>query len=519
MKAKSIYKKEGKSLILDKILDKIEKVGNKLPDPVTIFIILCIVVMIVSTLISNSKISVVHPMTKETVKAVNLLEKSQLQKFLGNIVSNFQGFAPLGLVLVTMLGAGVAEKSGFMESLMKKSISKVPKKLITLTIIFVGIVSNAAGDAGFIVLPPLAAIVFLGIGRHPLVGMFVGYAGVAGGFAANIMVNMSDVLLIGFTTPAAQIMDPNYIGNPAINFYFKFVATILLTIAATFVTERYIEPRFKKYEDLSEDSDVKDNQLTDIESKGLKYALYACGIVCLLLIVLCIGDNAFMRDAKTGSLLSSNAPLMKGIVPIILIIFLVPGLVYGKVTKSIKNDKELVCIMGKSMSDMGAYIVLAFAAAQFLYLFNESNLGTILSIEGAKLLSNAGIGGKGLIVGFIFLSAFINLFVGSASAKWAIMAPIFIPMFMLLGYDPALTQMAYRIGDSITNPISPLFPFFPILLAFAKRYDKDIGVGTVIANMIPFSFAFSIVLIVLLVIFMAMGLPLGPGGGIWYNLI
>jgi aminobenzoyl-glutamate transport protein len=502
--------------LLNKVLNNIEKVGNKLPDPVTIFMILCAVVFILSSVISKMQLSVIHPSTKEVIRSINLLEKSQIQIFIGNIVSNFQGFAPLGLVLVTMLGAGIAEKSGFMEALMKKSINKVPKNLVTVTIIFSGIVANAAADAGFVVLPPLAAIVFLGIGRHPLIGMFAGYAGVAGGFAANIMVSMIDVLLSGFTIPSAQMIDPNYVGNPAVNLYFLMVSTVVLTFVGAFITEKYIAPRFGKYEGLEDAS--TENSLNDLESKGLKYALYSLILVAIIIVALCIGDNAFMKDPENRSLLSSNAPLMKGIVPLILIVFLVPGFVYGKVTNKIKDDKDLVALMGSSMSDMGSYIVLAFAAAQFLYLFNSSNLGIILSIKGAETLANAGMTGKGLIVGFVFLAAFINLFVGSSSAKWAIMAPVFVPMFMLLGYDPALTQIAYRIGDSITNPISPLFPYFPILLAFAKRYDKNIGMGTIMASMIPYSVAFCIAWVIILVIFMTLGLPLGPGGGILYTM-
>lgn len=502
--------------LLNKILNGIEKVGNKLPDPVTIFIILCAFIFILSAVISNTDISVVHPSTQETIKAINLLEKAQLQAFLGNIVANFQGFAPLGLVLVTMLGAGVAEKSGFMEALMTKSVNKVPKKLVTVTIIFSGIVANAAADAGFIVLPPLAAIVFLGIGRHPLIGMFAGYAGVAGGFAANIMVSMIDVLLSGFTIPAAQMIDPNYVGSPAINLYFLMVSAVVLTLVGAFITEKYVAPRFGKYEGIGNIGTNAD--LNELESKALKHALYSLLLTVVVIVALSLGEGAFLKDAQTGSLLVSNAPLMKGIVPIILIIFLVPGLVYGKVTKKIKNDKDVVSIMGSSMSDMGSYIVLAFAAAQFLYLFNLSNLGTILSIKGAEILVNAGMGGPGLIIGFVLLAGIINLFVGSSSAKWAMMAPIFVPMFLILGYDPALTQIAYRIGDSITNPISPLFPYFPTLLAFAKRYDKNIGMGTIMASMIPYSVAFFIAWIILLIIFMTFGLQLGPGGGIFYSM-
>ncbi len=342
------------------------------------------------------------------------------------------------------------------------------------------------------------------------------FAGVAGGFAANVMLSTTDVLLAGFTIPAAQMMDPSYQGNPAMNLYFAFISAIVLTFAGAFVTEKFIAPRFTKYNDSTNDKDIQ--ELSELENKGIKYALLSLLVVVVVIVALCIGDNAFMKDPETGSILSSNAPLMKGIVPIITIIFLTPGLVYGKVSKKIKSDKDLVSMMGSSMSDMGGYIVLAFIASQFINLFNLSNLGTILSITGAKLLAESGIPSYGLIIGFILLSGFINLFVGSASAKWAILAPIFVPMFMLLDFNPALTQIAYRIGDASTNPISPLFPYFPVILAFARRYDKDIGIGTVISNMIPYSVVFTLIEIIILLLFMGIGIPLGPGGGISYVL-
>ncbi|MGL5329639.1 MAG: AbgT family transporter [Peptostreptococcaceae bacterium] len=514
-KSKSVKKK---GTILDGFLNWVERVGNKLPDPVTIFIILSIVVLILSAMISSKGITAEHPSTGDIIVAINLLSKEQLRIFLGNIVVNFQSFAPLGLVLVTMLGAGVAEKTGFMETLMKCSISKVPKSLVTLTIIFSGIVANAVADAGFVVLPPLAALIFMGLGRNPLLGMFAGYAGVAAGFSANIMVSMIDVLLAGFTIPSAQMIEPSYVGNPAMNLYFLLASAVLLTLLGTFVTEKFVAPRFENYKGLSVNISEANSEVSELEVKGMKYALYSIAIMALIIIGLSLGENAFLKDPETGSVLSNNSGLMKGIVPLITILFLVPGFIYGKITKKINNDKDLVSLMGSSMSDMGGYIVLAFFAGQFLYLFNASNLGTILSIKGAEWLKSIGMTGQGLIISFVIFAAFINLFVGSASAKWAIMAPVFVPMFLLLGYDPALTQVAYRIGDSITNPLSPLFPYFPMLLAFAKKYDKDIGMGTIISNMIPYSLVFAIGWIILLSIFMSLGLPLGPGGSIYYPM-
>ena len=516
--------REKKAGLMMKFLNGVEKVGNKLPDPVTIFVILSVLVLILSAIVANSGITAIHPGQIDeatgqnlVVKGINLLSKEQLQLFLANVVSNFTGFAPLGLVLVTMLGAGLAERSGYMEAVMKTSVTKIPNKLLTGTIIFIGIMANAVADAGFVVLPPLAALVYLGVGRHPLVGLFSAYAGVAAGFSASLIVSMIDILLAGFTTPAAQIIDSTYIATPAMNWYFLIASSLVLVFVGTFVTEKYLAPRFEGTSFDGVDREVS-SKLTDREKKAMKAATIAFFVTLAIFVALCIGPNAFMKDPETGSLLSSNSTLMKGMVPLITVLFFVPGLTYGIVNKTIKNDKDLAQLLCDSMSGMGSYIVLAFVAGQFLALFNSSNISSILSIKGAEMLKNAGLTGPELIIAFVLFSAFINLFMGSASAKWAVMAPVFIPMFLLLGYDPAITQMAYRIGDSITNPISPIFTYFPVLLAFAKKYDKNIGIGTIMASMMPFSIIFGIVWILLLLVFIVFNIPLGPGGGIFYSL-
>ncbi|SFI10848.1 aminobenzoyl-glutamate transport protein [Tindallia magadiensis] len=498
--------------LLNRALNLIEKKGNKLPDPVTLFIILSALVLMFSWIGSRFGISAIHPLTGDIVFIENLLDRQGLTDILTKAVSNFQSFPPLGLVLAVMLGAGVAEKSGLMETLMKDSVSKVSPKYITMAVIFAGIMANAAGDAGFIVLPPLAAILFISIGRHPLVGIFAAYAGVSGGFAANLIVNMGDILLASFTIPAAQMIDPTFQSSPAMNLYFMIASTVLLLIVGVFITEKIVEPRFSKYES----SEVVTNQnITVQEKKGIRIAGISAAIFLGGVFLLTLGENALLKDPATGSLLAWEAPLMQGLVPLITLLFLIPGLAYGIVTKSIKSDKDAVVMMGNSMKDMGPYIVLAFAASQFLAYFSWSNIGIIISIRGAEALQNAGFTGVGLIVGFVFLSSFINIFLGSASAKWAIMAPVFVPMFLLVGYDPALTQIAYRIGDSVTNTISPLFPYFPILLAFVNKYDKKAGMGTVISNMLPYSISFLIVWILLLFIFVLLNIPVGPNAGIF----
>lgn len=512
----SVNKKLGNNInnqsVLEKVLNKVERIGNKMLDPVSIFAVLGLIIMAVSWLASG--VSVVNPANNKAVAIVNLVSKDGFRKILMECVSKFQQFPPLGMVLVVMLGAGVAEKSGLMTAAMKKSVAKVPKSLVTATIILVCILADAAGDAGFILLPPLAATIFLSIGRHPLIGLFAAYAGVAGGFSSNLMVNMTDVLMASFTIPAAQMIDPSYRGTPAMNIYFMIVSTIVLVLCGVFVTEKIIAPRFEKYE--GDSYGEENNEIGPKENKALKWSGISVLIMITIVVLLSVGKNSFMADPVTGSLLAWESPLMQGLIPIITLMFLVPGIIYGKITGKIKNDKDAVAMMSDSMKDMGSYIVIAFAASLFIALFNWSNLGIVMSVKGADILKNSGFTGIGIIVGFIVLESFINIFIGSASAKWAIMAPIFVPMLLLVGYNPALTQMAFRIGDSITNPISPLFPFFPMIITFVRKYDKEAGIGTVVSNMIPYSILFGIAWILILVVFIIFNIPLGPGGAIKY---
>lgn len=513
LKGKSNKNEEG---TFYRILNKIEKVGNTMPDPVTLFVFLTLIVMGISWLASG--VTVTNPATKESVSVVNLLSKDGFRKLLMESVNEFQKFPPLGMVLVVMLGAGVAEKSGLMSAAMENTIRKVPKSLVTATIILICILSDGAGDAGFVLLPPLAATIFLSIGRHPLVGMFAAYAGVAGGFSANLMVNMTDVLIASFTIPAAQLVDPNYNASPAMNIYFMILSTIILMLAGVYITEKIIAPRFEKDNYDGSEFELENKIIGDKEKKALKWAGISVLVIVGVVIALCFGEDPLMADPATGSLLAWESPLMQGLIPIITIAFLVPGVIYGKMTGTIKNDKDAVAMMAESMKDMGSFIVLACVAAIFIALFTWSNLGIVMAVKGTNLIKNSGFNGVGIIVSFIILESIINIFIGSASAKWAIMAPIFVPMLLLLGYNPAVTQMAFRIGDSITNPISPLFDYFPLMLILVRKYDKKAGMGTLISNMIPYSLIFGVLWTLLLVIFIMFNIPLGPGGLIRYTM-
>lgn len=495
-----------------KFLDMVEKVGNKLPHPVSLFIIFSLIIIVVSAIAEAVGLYVTFDkfvdgqLTSTTVEAVSLLNAEGLRKILSNAVTNFTSFAPLGTVLVAMLGVGVAEGTGLIQASLRKLVLSTPKKLITAVVVFAGVMSNIASDAGYVVLIPLGALVFLSFGRHPIAGLAAAFAGVSGGFSANLMVGPTDALLSGISEPAAQMMDASYAVPATSNFYFLFVSTFLITIIGTIVTEKIVEPRLGEYKGKK---DIVIDHVTKEENKGLLWAVVSLLVYVIIILFLTVPQNAILRNQETLSLLDKS-PFIAGIVPIISLGFFIPGVVYGISSKTVKNDKDLVNAASKAMSSMGSYLVLAFVAAQFVNYFTWTNLGTILAVKGAELLKATGMTGITMIIGFIFVTAFINLFIGSASAKWAIMAPIFIPMLMQVGYTPEFTQVAYRIGDSTTNIISPLMSYFAMIIAFANKYDEDLGIGTLVSTMLPYSLAFLVSWAVLLIVWFVFGLPIGP---------
>lgn len=495
-------------------LNTIERVGNKLPDPVTLFAIFALAVVVLSAIFSSMGMSVPDPMNEgEVIEVRNLLNSEGILYLFQSMVGNFTGFAPLGTVLVTMLGIGIAERSGLISAALRGLVTSVPKQLITAALVFAGVMSSMASDAGYVVLTPLGAVLFAGLGRHPLAGLAAAFAGVSGGYSANLLLTSLDPLLAGLTQDAASMLDPEYAGqmNVAMNYYFMIASVFLITIVGTIVTDKIVEPRLGTYKgDVKEEVDY----LRPEEKKGLWAAFASIVVVGIGVALLVLPEWGPLR-AGADSIIGS--PFLQTLVPVILIMFFVPGFVYGKVTKSIKNDKDVANQLSETMATMGSYIVLAFVAGQFVAYFSESKLGIVLAVNGAEFLESTGFKGIPLILTFIAISGFINLFIGSASAKWAIMAPVFVPMMMGIGYSPELTQLTYRIADSTTNIISPLMPYFAIVIAFAQKYDKKVGIGTLISTMLPYSIAFTIFWVIMLVIWMLTGLDLGPGSPIFYT--
>ena len=501
-----------KDSLFQRFLSYTEKAGNALPHPATIFASFAIITLVVSYIAASLGWFAVHPTTQEIIRPVNLLTVEGLHRIILEMVHNYTSFAPLGIVLVAMLGIGVAEGSGLISALIRMLVLSSPQKLLTFILVFSGVISNTASDVGYVLLIPLGGIIFIAVGRHPLVGMAAAFAGVSGGYSANLILGAVDPLLAGLSEEAARIVDPTYTVNPTANFYFMFVSTFIIAAAGTWVTEKIVAPRFGKFE--GEHTGEKVEKLSSNEKKGLVYSLITAVVVTIIILWGIIPTEGFLRSADGGIL---NSPIIKGVVALVFLVATAMGLAYGFGSGKYKNDSDVVNEMGKAMQTLGLYLVLVFFAAQFVAYFKWTNLGVIIAVKGANLLSASGLGLIPLMILFIILAASINMLMGSASAKWALIAPIFIPMFMLLGYSPELTQVVYRIGDSVTNLISPMMSFFALIIAFFQKYDSKAGMGTVIATMLPYSIVFFIVWSILLIIWILLGLPIGPDAGLYYN--
>jgi aminobenzoyl-glutamate transport protein len=550
---------------IDRFLITVEKGGNALPHPATLFALLATLVVVASGVATYFGVSAQHPATGEPIAVVNLLSIEGLHRIATSLVTNFTSFAPLGTVLVALLGIGVAEHSGLIGASLRLLVLSSPRVLLTPVLVFAGVMSNMASEIGYVLLVPLAGLIFISAGRHPILGMAAAFAGVSGGYSANLLIGTIDPLLAGLSQEAARILDPAYTVNPVSNWYFMIASTPLVTLLGWFVTERIVAPRFPDPApiagtatvatgtagpagsagtigatgadavDAQVSTDPDSQRLKPEENRGLMYAVLTAAVITLILVwsALPIGmfpGSGFMRDPATNDLLRS--PFLSSVVAIIFVYGVACGIAYGVAAGTIRSDEDVIKGMGQSMSTLGLYLVLIFFAAQFVAFFNWTQLGLVFAVEGAGVLDAARqwvlgddpdpagwrwVAAKVLIMaGFIALTAVANLFMGSASAKWALMAPIFVPMFMLLGYSPELTQIAYRIGDSVTNIISPMMSYFALIIAFLQRYEPKAGIGTVISVMLPYSVVFAIGWTLLFTVWLALGLPIGPGAPLEY---
>ena len=521
-----------------RFLNAVEFLGNLLPHPVTLFAALSVIVLLVSGMASLFDVQVVDPRPAGAsgraedgmIRAISLLNPEGMRRIAMNLVTNFTGFAPLGTVLVALLGVGVAERSGLLGALLRALVLGAPRNLLTAAVVFASVVSNTASEMGYVVLIPLAAVVFRAVGRNPLVGLAAAFAGVSGGYSANILIGTVDPLLAGITTEAARLIDPSYAPGGAnevqatANYLFMFVSTFMVTAIGTLVTTRIVEPKLGAFDPSRAADDLEDPEeglktLSKEEKRGLKLA----GVTLLAMLggltLLALPENGWFRDPAVNPLLIDDLrPMLRSVVSLIFVFFIVPSIVYGRVTGSLRNDRDVIDGMGRSMSSLGPYLVLVFFAAQFVSFFNWTNLGTITAVVGADLLTRFDLTGPIVFLPFILMCCLVNLMLGSASAQWAVTAPIFVPMLMTVGYSPEVIQAAYRIGDSTTNIITPMMSYFGLILAVAMRYDRKLGIGTLIATMIPYSITYLIGWVSLFYIWVfALGLPVGPGSPTYYS--
>lgn len=501
---------EKKSVFM-KFLDGVERAGNKLPHPFMLFVYLAAAVILISSVVGWAGVSFEDPQNGETVAVQPLISEEGLEYILSSMLDNFTGFAPLGLVLVMMLGIGLAQKVGLMETFMTSVILKAPKKLVTYAVIGTGIIGNLASDAAFVIIPPLAAMVFYALGRHPLAGIAAGFAGVGAGFTANVIITGTDALLSGITTEAAQTVNENVTVTPVDNWYYMIASVPMLMIVGAWLTEKVIEPRLGTYDGSYSDGTVLGNQIEEITPerfRGMRNAGIAGAVYLVLIAIMVVPANGLLRG-ENGAIVDS--PFISNIVPLILFFFIIVAIAYGVTTKVINSASDVPEFMAQSMKDMAGYITLIFAAAQFIAYFEWTNLSSYMAVSGAEFLTAADFSGLPVVVGFILLAGVLNMFIFSGSAQWALMAPIFIPLFMYLDYNPAYIQLAYRLADSTTNVITPLNPYVPMILAFMKQYDHRAGFGTLFSIMLPYTLVFLTLWIIMFIVWNLLGLPIGPG--------
>ena len=502
------------------ILGFIEKFGNKLPNPTMLFVYLSVITILLSFVLERLGVGVSYQAIKDgqisqlSANVVNLLSADSIRTFVSSVLKNFTGFYPLGVVFAIILGIGVADKAGLLSALVKKIALKSSKKWVTPIVIFLGVMSNVASSVGYVVLIPLGAILFAGFGRHPIAGLAAAFAGVSGGWSANLLIGTNDPMFAAFSTQAASVLNPDYVVLATANWYFMIASTFLIVIVGSFVTDRIVEPRLGKFSfEGALNLDERD-EISAEQRRGLKFALIASVVFAILLLAALLPSNSLF-GAKEGESFTKSV-FMHSIIIFMMLFFIVAGAAYGAGAGTIKNSGDAVKFMEQAVAELSGFLVLIFFAAQFTYLFNASNIGLVLSIKGSVFLKDIGLTGLSLIVVFIVVIAFINLFIAVDSAKWAMMAPIFVPMFMNLGLSPELTQAAFRIGDSTTNIITPLMPFFVLIVAFMQRYDKGLKIGSVVSIMLPYTVAFLLSWAALMSVWYVFDLPLGPGAVIHY---
>jgi aminobenzoyl-glutamate transport protein len=498
---------------MEKLLDTVERVGNKVPHPAVIFVILIGIVVVLSHVFYLMGASVtyesINPETDKveeiTTAAKSLLTGEGIRFMYENVVKNFMDFTAVGVIIVAMLGVGVAESAGLVGALIRKMVQVAPRKALTYILVFVGVISSIAADAGYLVLIPLGAAAFLSLRRHPLAGLAASFAGVAAVFTVNILIKPLDGILTGITNDAIHLLNPALSIDLTANWWFSLASVFMLTIVVGVITDKVVEPRLGEY---TGEKPEETGGLSKEESRGLKYTLWALIGTLVFFAILTVPKGAILRNPETGALVG-NSPFMNGLIVFITLVFLITGLAYGIGAGTIKGITDVTKAMEKAVSGLGGLIFLLFIISQFLAIFNFSNMATLAAVKVGDMLEHAGLGPLPLLIGFVIVVLVLDLIMTGAIPKWAIFAPIFIPLLMRLHVGPEAVLAAYRVGDGPMNAVSPLNAYFALIVTFAQKYQKDAGVGTIVALMLPYVVVVTIVWIVLLVIWQVLGLPWG----------
>jgi aminobenzoyl-glutamate transport protein len=484
----------------------VERVGNKLPNPFLIFIYLIVFLMLSTAILSALHISVVDPIKKEPVFVKNLLSREGIQWIFPNIIKNFSSFLPLGSILALMLGVGLAEKVGLLDAIIRKMALRVSAKYASYLVVFIAIFSHVSSDAALVIMPPLGALIFLAVGRHPVAGLLAAIAGVSSGFTANLLIVTTDVLLSGISSEISKGINPKITVSVLDNWFFMAFSVFMLTVLAGLITDKFVEPRLGKYKGLSE---ARLEPLSKAQSKALRAAGIAAVIFIAIIALMVVPHGALLRDPKTGGIMPS--PFMSGIVPIIMLFFFAVALTYGFKVGAIKEQNDIPKLLTDPIKHLAGFIVMVFPLSQFVAFFNWSNMGKFMALFVTDILEKLNISGVPVFIGLIFLSSFLCLFIASGSAIWSILAPVFVPMMMILGYHPAFAQLIFRVADSTVNSIAVVSPFVPLFLGFLQDYKKDAKLGTYYSLIMPYVLVIYIAWTILIVVWYLLGLPIGPG--------
>ncbi len=490
-------------------LKGLERFGNKLPNPAILFLLFFCVLGVFSYICQLAGVSAVNPKTNEIIYIKSLISAEGFHWILTSLVKNYINFPPLGMILVLTFGLGVASETGFLQTAIRHSMHNIPRRYVTFAVVFISLMSHIASDAAIVIMPPLAAMLFYSMGRNPLVGFACSLAAIYSGFTANILIVTTDVLLSGITTQAVRIVDPNLVVTPVDNWYFMSFAVFYLATLTTFITEKFVEPRIGAYDVSQAPGDLQMEDISPEEKKALRHGFIAAAVYILVIFLLAFPENGILRNPETHSLLGS--PLLKGVVPLLFGFLLTMGLTYGISLKKIQNADDMVRCMTNATKGLAGFMVMAFFIAQFIAAFAWTNMASMIAMKGAMFLKDIGMTGLPALLCFMLFGQLMGLFTSSGSAVWALLSTVFVPMFMLLGYHPAFIQVAFRAGDGALNTVALVNPFLPLFLEIIQKYQKNSGIGTYLALMMPYAMAFLVMWYLLFIFWYCMGWPVGPG--------